>query len=92
MKYVVVFFVLLSVHLPCVAEQLYNFETGSFVLVNNFDTLSSVEMRQYIPQTTEVLEMYDDYITEGLTPQDALVMTLEDCVRKIHVNQEKPSE
>lgn len=60
--------------------------------MNNFDTLSSVEMRNYIPQTREILEMYDDYITEGLIPQDALTTTLEDYIRKKLVNQEKPSE
>lgn len=70
-------------------EFMYNFKIEKFETVD-FNSLNAEEMAKYIPQTEFAQELYASSIQNGVTPQEAHSITLEQVVRLPSNEKENP--
>lgn len=69
----------------------YNFVTGGFEDVPTRTPFSVEQGRSFIPQTAEILDVYDTYISMGVSPNEATYEILRACSQGRFNIDHKPS-
>jgi hypothetical protein len=69
----------------------YNYVTGDFEDIPRHTPVSTEQRRNFIPQTAEILNVYDTYINMGIPPHEATYEILLACSQGRFNIDHKPS-